>query len=168
MQCNSKNGGGESCEEALNLLATTVEGAESWLWPLLLEALLDPECSASVSVKRSGSQTYDINGFNQRCICLKVIPVLRALTPMALRVVQDEEHEGLRNDFKSSVVLGKCLELLSDDQNHFAVFNFMRNTAKLLGSQLEELWNPRLLKIMNLLQSGEQATENRANDLHDL
>lgn len=39
----------EACSEALYLLATTVDGVESWLWPCLISALLDSACVASVS-----------------------------------------------------------------------------------------------------------------------
>lgn len=39
----------EACSEALYLLATTVDGVESWLWPCLISALLDSACIASVN-----------------------------------------------------------------------------------------------------------------------
>lgn len=47
--CGSKSEDREAHIEALYLLATTVDGAESWLWPCLIEALLDPTYVASVS-----------------------------------------------------------------------------------------------------------------------
>lgn len=40
---------GDACEEALHLLSSTVEGAETWLWPSLIKALLDQTYIASVS-----------------------------------------------------------------------------------------------------------------------
>lgn len=48
--CGVKNDESEAYAEALHLLATTVEGAESWLWPCLIRALLDPACVSSVYI----------------------------------------------------------------------------------------------------------------------
>lgn len=44
-----KNDDSEAHTEALYLLATTVDGAESWLWPCLIDALLDSTYASSVS-----------------------------------------------------------------------------------------------------------------------
>lgn len=46
--CETKSDDMEACSEALYLLATTVDGVESWLWPCLISALLDSACVASV------------------------------------------------------------------------------------------------------------------------
>ncbi|XP_046485809.1 maestro heat-like repeat-containing protein family member 1 isoform X1 [Neodiprion pinetum] len=136
MQCSSKTDEGQSCEEALNLLATTVDGAESWLWSLLLNSLVDPLSSAS-----------------------SVIPVTRALTSMAVKIIQDEQYEELRNNFHASLVFGKSLELLGDHQNHVAVLSFLRSTAPLIGSRLEKLWDPKLTKVINKLQNDPAANK---------
>ncbi|XP_048515831.1 maestro heat-like repeat-containing protein family member 1 isoform X2 [Athalia rosae] len=126
---SSENEDGESCEEALNLLATTVTGAENWLWPLLLNFLTDPACSASV------------------------ISVLRALTPMAAKIIRDEHCEALKKEFHGPVILGKCLELLSDVQNHIPVLTFLRFSALLIGPNLERLWEKKLHAIIFRLQN---------------
>lgn len=86
-------------------------------------------------------------------IISQVIPVMRALTTMAVRVIQDEQNETLRKDFHGSVILGKCLELLSDSQNHITVLTFLSCTAPLIGSHLENLWDPKLKKIINMMHN---------------
>lgn len=47
--CETKSNDKEAYVEALHLLATTVDGAESWLWPCLIEILLDSAYTASVN-----------------------------------------------------------------------------------------------------------------------
>lgn len=49
LHCETKDDNGKECSTALHLLATTVHGVESWLWPCLINALLDPACVSSVS-----------------------------------------------------------------------------------------------------------------------
>ena len=51
MNCGSNNEEALAYEEALNLLSNTVAGAETWLWPTLIAALLDPTCSLSVTIQ---------------------------------------------------------------------------------------------------------------------
>ena len=49
LRCGLASDEPQAYEEALYLLATTVEGAEAWLWRDLIRALLDPIYVASVS-----------------------------------------------------------------------------------------------------------------------
>lgn len=52
--CGTKKDETEAYTEALFLLANTVDGAEVWLWPCLIRALLDPVYVASVSNNYTG------------------------------------------------------------------------------------------------------------------
>ncbi|XP_012277895.1 maestro heat-like repeat-containing protein family member 1 isoform X2 [Orussus abietinus] len=62
----------EACCEALHLLATTLDGAETWLWPALLHALLDQTRTAPVA------------------------PILRALVPLASKIDRVADPERFR------------------------------------------------------------------------
>lgn len=50
IHCGTSSEEAEAYQEALYLLASTVEGAESWLWPCLIKALLDTTYAASVKI----------------------------------------------------------------------------------------------------------------------
>ncbi|XP_058805829.1 maestro heat-like repeat-containing protein family member 1 [Phymastichus coffea] len=132
LHCGSKSEEGEACEEALHLLSSTVDGAEIWLWPSLIKALMD--------------QTY----------VASAVPILRALSPLAVKIIRDENNLSNEKDFQSIKVFGRCLELLEDDKKRLAVVTFLRCAAPLLGYQLKPQWDTKLLKLSKFL---EQNTE---------
>ncbi|XP_024939150.1 maestro heat-like repeat-containing protein family member 1 isoform X2 [Cephus cinctus] len=127
--CGSKSIEAEACEEALHLLATTVEGVEDWLWPLLLSALLDPNYSTSA------------------------ISVVRALSPLATKLIRKRETTEIENNFPRAKVMVRCFELLGEEKNRISVVALLRCAAPLLGTQLKELWDKRLLEVTNLLEA---------------
>ncbi|XP_031777051.1 maestro heat-like repeat-containing protein family member 1 isoform X2 [Nasonia vitripennis] len=113
LHCGSKQSEeADACDEALHLLSSTVEGAETWLWPCLIRALLD--------------QTY----------AASVVSILRALTPLAAKIIRSDKSE---KDFQSIKVLARCLELLEDERNRLAVVTFLRKLKSEWDSKLAEL-----------------------------
>lgn len=123
--CESKSDDMEACSEALYLLATTVDGVESWLWPCLIKALLDQACIASMT------------------------SVLRSLTPLATKVIRNGSLSSSTNerDFPGTKVLGKCLELLCDPINRLPVINFLKSAAPLIGHRVKPYWDEKLVEL---------------------
>ncbi|XP_046813255.1 maestro heat-like repeat-containing protein family member 1 [Vespa crabro] len=126
--CGVKNDESEAYAEALHLLATTVEGAESWLWPCLIRALLDPACVSSVA------------------------SILRALAPLAVKIVNNGNSSINQRDFPGTKILGRCLELLRDVQNRLPIVTFLKCAAPLLGHQLMPYWDEKLKEITQFLR----------------
>ncbi|KAK2577321.1 hypothetical protein KPH14_003451 [Odynerus spinipes] len=126
--CGIKNDESEAYAEALHLLATTVEGAESWLWPCLIRALLDPACVASVA------------------------SILRALAPLAIKIVHNGNSSVNQRDFPGTKVLSRCLELLGDAQNRLPIIIFLKSIAPLLGHQLMPYWDEKLQELTHFLR----------------
>ncbi|XP_014215700.1 maestro heat-like repeat-containing protein family member 1 isoform X1 [Copidosoma floridanum] len=139
LQCGSKTDEADACEEALHLLSSTVEGAETWLWPSLINALLD--------------QTYVIS----------VGPILRALSTLAVKMMREKEEEeeennsvttgDEKNDFPSIRVLGRCLELLDEEKNRAPVIMFLRSAAPLFEPALlrPAQWDAKLSELLKLV-----------------
>nr|XP_050863894.1 maestro heat-like repeat-containing protein family member 1 [Vespula vulgaris] len=126
--CGIKNDESEAYAEALHLLATTVEGAESWLWPCLIRALLDPACVSSVA------------------------SILRALAPLAVKIVNNGNSSINQRDFPGTKILSRCLELLGDVQNRLPIVTFLKCAAPLLGHQLMPYWDEKLKEITHFLR----------------
>ncbi|XP_043485318.1 maestro heat-like repeat-containing protein family member 1 [Leptopilina heterotoma] len=126
--CAAKNEESLAYDEALHLLSSTVEGVENWLWPSLITALLDPLCSLSAN------------------------SVLRALSPLAGKVIRDENINIVQKDFPSIKVLCRCLELLEDKKNRVAVLNFLRCASPLIGHMLKSKWDVKLQELMEILE----------------
>ncbi|KAI4498116.1 hypothetical protein M0802_006940 [Mischocyttarus mexicanus] len=126
--CDAKNDESDAYAEALHLLATTVEGAESWLWPCLIRALLDPACVSSVA------------------------SILRALTPLASKIVNNGNSSINQRDFPGTKILSRCLELLGDLQNRLPIVTFLKAAAPLLGHQLMPYWDEKLNQITHFLK----------------
>uniref|UniRef100_A0ABD2XLD7 Maestro heat-like repeat-containing protein family member 1 n=1 Tax=Trichogramma kaykai TaxID=54128 RepID=A0ABD2XLD7_9HYME len=145
LHCGTRGEEGEACEEALHLLSSTVHGAELWLWPALVAALLDTTYYASAAA------------------------ILRALDPLAQKILPNEEHrDRLLKDFRSVKVLGRCLELLEQEQNRVAVLKFLRSAAPLFGQQqrLHEHWSSKLAELVRYLEDGQRAAI-EATTAHD-
>ncbi|KAJ8688258.1 hypothetical protein QAD02_024053 [Eretmocerus hayati] len=160
LHCGSKADEAEACEEALHLLSSTVEGAESWLWPSLIKALMDPSYAASAT------------------------SILRALTPLSSKLIMrdDTDHqapttndeinpenitigssnssintaadESMRN-FAKTKLLVRCLELMAmSESNRSPVVGFLRCAAPLFGKQskLKQQWESRLAELGRFLE----------------
>lgn len=132
---NCANDDSQAYEEALFLLATTVDGAENWLWPSLIKSLLD--------------QTYTASA----------VPVLRSLSVLAVKIIRADNSDYLYKDkFSGTKVLARCLELMNQEKNRQSVIMFLRSSAPLLGHQLKPEWDGRLLEISKIIE-----TENSDN-----
>ncbi|KAL6261907.1 hypothetical protein P5V15_006990 [Pogonomyrmex californicus] len=140
--CEAKSDDMEACSEALYLLATTVDGVESWLWPCLINALLDSTCTASVT------------------------SVLRSLSPLATKIICDENSSTNERDFPGTKVLGRCLELLSNPANRIAIVTFLKAAAPLLGHQVKSYWDEKLQELLQELLQDEQ--RNSQKNLKDI
>jgi len=146
----------EACSEALYLLATTVDGVESWLWPCLINALLDPTCIASVSNDPIYLKyIYCTNLIHLSFFCSQVISVLRSLSPLAIKIIRNESlssSSSNERDFPGTKVLARCLELLCDPINRLPVINFLKSAAPLVGYQVISYWNEKLSELSQELQ----------------
>lgn len=129
----------QAYEEALFLLATTVEGAETWLWPALLRSLLDPTFSAPA------------------------VPILRSLSALAVKIIRADSGNPFK-EFSGTKILARCIELCGEEKNRIAVVIFLRSSAPLLGHQLKPDWDGRLLDISRLLED-EEAPQNHRTKL---
>ncbi|XP_011301504.1 maestro heat-like repeat-containing protein family member 1 [Fopius arisanus] len=130
IRCGASSEEPQAYEEALFLLATTVDGAETWLWPALLRSLLDSTFSASA------------------------VPILRSLSALAVKIIRADSGNPFK-EFSGTKILAKCLELCGDEKNRLAVVIFLRSSAPLLGHQLKPEWDGRLLDISRLLEDEE-------------
>lgn len=143
--CDTKNDNMKQCSTALHLLATTVDDVESWLWPCLINALLDPSCVASV------------------------VSVLRSLTPLTIKIIRNENSSTDERDFPGTKVLGRCLELLSDPANRLAVVMFLRAAAPLVGHRVKPYWDEKLLELSQECSQKEQRNpQNSSKEAKDL
>ncbi|XP_077256814.1 maestro heat-like repeat-containing protein family member 1 [Temnothorax americanus] len=142
--CEIKSDDMEACSEALYLLATTVDGVESWLWPCLISALLDSACIASVT------------------------SVLRSLSPLAAKIIRDENFSTNERDFPGTKVLGRCLELLSNPANRSAIVAFLRSAAPLVGHRVKSYWDEKLLELsQELLQDEQRSSRKNSKEVKD-
>lgn len=164
--CETKDDNMKECSTALHLLATTVNGVESWLWPCLINALLDPSCVASVS-----DMVQDIC-----CILMpnsnwffhtQVIPVLRSLTPLAIKIIRNENFLTDKRDFPGTKILGRCLELLNDPANRLAVVAFLKAAAPLIGHQVKPYWDEKLLEFSQECLQNEQTNSYSLKEAKD-
>lgn len=126
---NCPNEESQAYEEALFLLATTVDGAENWLWPSLIKSLLD--------------QTYTESA----------VPVLRSLSVLAAKIIRANNFEHSCKDFSGTKVLARCLELMNHEKNRLSVIIFLRSSVSLLGHQLKPEWDARLLEISKKIEA---------------
>lgn len=136
--CEMKSDDMEACSEALYLLATTVDGVESWLWPCLISALLDSACIASVT------------------------SVLRSLSPLAAKIIHANSSTNER-DFPGTKVLGRCLELLNNPANRLAVVAFLKSIAPLVGHRVKSYWDEKLLELSQELVQDEQRSSRKSS-----
>lgn len=140
--CEIKSDDMEACSEALYLLATTVDGVESWLWPCLINALLDSACVASVT------------------------SVLRSLSPLAAKIIRENSSTNER-DFPGTKVLGRCLELLSNPANRPAVMAFLKSAAPLIGHQVKSYWDEKLQELSQELLQDERSFRKGSKEVKD-
>jgi len=154
----------EACSEALYLLATTVDGVESWLWPCLISALLDQACITSVSNDPSYPKYIHcaLNLIHLSPFHSQVTSVLRSLSPLAIKIIRNESLSSSTNerDFPGTKVLARCLELLCDPINRLPVINFLKSAAPLVGYQVISYWNEKLSELSQELQDEKSIQKN--------
>lgn len=86
--------------------------------------------------------------------------IFRALSPLAVKIIRDENNVATEKDFQSIKVFGRCLELMEDQGNRPAVITFLRCAAPLFGHQLKSQWDSKLQELSKFLdQSSEAMTE---------
>ncbi|KAG5305866.1 MROH1 protein, partial [Pseudoatta argentina] len=141
--CEIKSDDMEACSEALYLLATTVDGVESWLWPCLISALLDSACIASIT------------------------SVLRSLSPLAVKIIRDKNSSTNERDFPGTKVLGRCLELLSNPVNRPAVIAFLKSAAPLIGHQVKPYWDEKLHELSQEFLHGRRNSRRSSKEMKD-
>ncbi|KAG5329833.1 MROH1 protein, partial [Acromyrmex charruanus] len=141
--CEIKSDDMEACSEALYLLATTVDGVESWLWPCLISALLDSACIASIT------------------------SVLRSLSPLAVKIIRDKNSSTNERDFPDTKVLGRCLELLSNPVNRPAVIAFLKSAAPLIGHQVKPYWDEKLHELSQEFLHGRRNSRRSSKEMKD-
>jgi len=82
--------------------------------------------------------------------------VLRSLSPLAAKIIRDENSSTNERDFPGTKVLGRCLELLSNPTNRPAVIAFLKSAAPLLGHQLKSYWDEKLQELSQELSQDEK------------
>lgn len=157
LRCGLANDEPQAYEEALYLLATTVDGAESWLWPSLIRALLDPTYVASVIFLNQqifNDFHHVFCYFSNRYFAKKAIPVLRALSALAVKIIRgDGSSTNLQKEFSGTKILARCIELLDDEKNRLGVVAFLRSSAPLMGHRLKPEWDAKLLEMTKMLEA---------------
>lgn len=85
---------------------------------------------------------------------------MRALSPLAVKIIRDEDNVATEKDFQSIKVFGRCLELMEEERNRPAIITFLRCAAPLFGHQLKSQWDTKLQELSKFLeQSSEAMTE---------
>ncbi|XP_066601131.1 maestro heat-like repeat-containing protein family member 1 [Prorops nasuta] len=136
--CESKHDESDTYTDALYLLATTVNAVESWLWPCLINSLLDKSYTPSA------------------------IPIFKALTPMAVKIIDDNNSTKIVKNFSGMKVLTRCFELSQDWRNHVAVASFLKSAASLFGNQISNHWNDVFLEIVEFIQNDSNNNNSEA------
>lgn len=97
-------------------------------------------------------------------ILLQVISILRALAPLAAKIIRDENNQlANEKDFQSIKVFGRCLELMAiDERNRLAVVTFLRCAAPLLGHQLKPQWDSKLVELSKFLEEQQHRQQSSA------
>lgn len=93
--------------------------------------------------------TYDLS------FC-QIPSVLRSLTPLATKIIRNENSLTNERDFPGTKVLGRCLELLSDPANRLLVMAFLKSAAPLIGHQLKPWWDEKLSELSQEFSQDEQ------------
>lgn len=77
---------------------------------------------------------------------------MRALAPLAIKIVNSGNSSINQRDFPGTKVLSRCLELLGDVQNRLPIVTFLKCAAPLLGHQLMPYWDEKLKEITQFLR----------------
>lgn len=89
--------------------------------------------------------------------------MLRSLSPLAAKIIRDENSSTNERDFPGTKVLGRCLELLSNPANRPAVVAFLKSAAPLVGHQVKSYWDEKLLELSQKLSQDEQRSSRKSS-----
>lgn len=82
--------------------------------------------------------------------------MLRALSPLAAKIISSEISSMPERDFPGTKVLSKCLELLGDPANRLAAVSFLKIAAPLVGHRLKPYWDKKLSELSQFLQDEQK------------
>lgn len=88
--------------------------------------------------------------------------MLRSLSPLAAKIIRDENSSTNERDFPGTKVLGRCLELLNNPANRSAVVTFLKSIAPLVGHQVKSYWDEKLLELSQELAQDEQRSSRKS------
>lgn len=83
--------------------------------------------------------------------------MLRALSPLAAKIISSEISSMPERDFPGTKVLARCLELLGNPANRFAATIFLRVAAPLVGHRLKPYWDKKLSELAQFLQDEQKS-----------
>lgn len=94
--------------------------------------------------------------------------MLRSLSPLAAKIIRDENSSTNERDFPGTKVLGRCLELLSNPANRLAVLAFLKSAAPLVGHRVKSYWDKKLLEFsQELLQNEQRSSRKSSKEVKD-
>jgi len=94
--------------------------------------------------------------------------VLRSLSPLAAKIIRDENSSTNERDFPGTKVLGRCLELLSNSANRPAVIAFLKSAAPLLGHQVKSYWDEKLQELSQEFSQDEKNSRKNSKVKDDM
>lgn len=89
--------------------------------------------------------------------------MLRSLSPLAAKIIRDENSSTNERDFPGTKVLGRCLELLNNPINRTAIVAFLKSIAPLVGHQVKSYWDEKLLEFSQELSQNEQSNSRKSS-----
>lgn len=82
--------------------------------------------------------------------------MLRALSPLAAKIISSEISSMPERDFPGTKVLARCLELLGESANRLAAITFLKVAAPLVGHRLKPYWDKKLSEVAQFLQEEQK------------
>lgn len=94
--------------------------------------------------------------------------MLRSLTPLAIKIIRNENSSTDKRDFRGTKIFGRCLELLSNPANRLAVVTFLKAAAPLIGHRVKSYWDEKLLEIsQECLKNDQTSFQNSPKEAKD-
>lgn len=95
--------------------------------------------------------------------------MLRSLSPLAAKIIRDENFSTNERDFPGTKVLGRCLELLNNPANRPTVLVFLKSVAPLVGHQVKSYWDEKLSELsQELLQDEQRSSGKNFKEMKDV
>lgn len=93
--------------------------------------------------------------------------MLRSLSPLAVKIIRNENSSTNERDFPGTKVLGRCLELLSNPVNRPAVMVFLKSAAPLVGHQVKPYWDEKLHELSQEFLHGRRNSRKSSKEMKD-